>query len=107
MVSSTLFWSSLFSLALAKRLTTPMVLQDSRSEVPLGFSRRGAAPSDQSLTLRIALASNNITGLEKVLLDISTPSSPNYGKYLTKDEVRSTFPYMVAILLIPSFNYSG
>ncbi|KAJ7251397.1 family S53 protease [Mycena rebaudengoi] len=89
MVSSTLFWSSLFSLALAKRLTTPMVLQDSRSEVPLGFSRRGAAPSDQSLTLRIALASNNITGLEKVLLDISTPSSPNYGKYLTKDEVNA------------------
>ncbi len=39
----------------------------------------------------IALAMLNIGDLESRLLAVSTPGSPSYGKYLTKDEVDAAF----------------
>ncbi|CAK5267479.1 unnamed protein product [Mycena citricolor] len=61
-----------------------------RSEgVPVGFASLGAAPSSQSIKLRIALVSSNTSGLEQTLLDVSDPSSPNYGQHLTKDQVNA------------------
>ncbi|KAJ6581843.1 family S53 protease [Mycena capillaripes] len=91
MVASTLFWSSLslFSLAAATPSFNRRVVKESRSTTPQGFASLGAAPSTQSIKLRIALASKDIPGLEKALLDVSTPSSSNYGNHLTKDEVNA------------------
>jgi subtilase family serine protease len=40
----------------------------------------GAPKAESVVNLRIALKQNNIAGLEKMLLDISNPQSPNYGK---------------------------
>jgi hypothetical protein len=39
------------------------------------------------LNLKIALTQSDLSGLEKALYDVSTPSSPNYGKHLSKEEV--------------------
>ncbi|KAJ7140153.1 family S53 protease [Mycena crocata] len=89
MVATTLLWSSLFSLDTASRVIKPRVLQEIRSNAPHGFASLGAAPATQSIKLRIALASRDIPGLEKALLDVSTPSSPNYGKHLSKEEVNT------------------
>ncbi|KAJ7504162.1 family S53 protease [Mycena galericulata] len=89
MVATTLFWSSLFSLAAASPGIKPRILQQSRSSAPQGFASLGAAPATQTLNLRIALASKDVSGLETALLDVSTPSSANYGKHLTKDEVNA------------------
>lgn len=47
----------------------------------------GPAAPETVLTLRFALVQNNLTGLIDTLYDVSTPSSPNYGAYLSKEEV--------------------
>ena len=64
-----------------------MVQQHSRPGPPSGFVIDGPASSSESITLRIALANNNLEGLESKLLLISDPSSSEYGQFLTQDEV--------------------
>ncbi|KZP15649.1 family S53 protease-like protein [Athelia psychrophila] len=66
-----------------------MVVRASKSEVPSGFVKLASAPAGQTIPLRIALVQNNIAGLEKALYDVSTPSSANYGKHLSKEDVES------------------
>ena len=74
--------SSLFTLC-----SCSLVQKHSRPAPPNGFVAEGPAPSNDSITLRIALANNNLTGLEAKLVAISDPSSAEYGKYMTQDEV--------------------
>ncbi len=81
------FFVSLFALALGKPMTRSMKLHESREGVPDGFSFRGTAQPDQSLKLRVALVQSNVDELERKLMDVSTPSSANYGKHLSKAEV--------------------
>ncbi|KAK7025066.1 family S53 protease [Favolaschia claudopus] len=88
MVFATLLWGSLFSLTSAAR-SVPRISHFSRSTVPQGFASLGAAPVDQVINLRFALSSKDAPGLQRALLDVSTPSSPNYGNHLSKDEVNA------------------
>ncbi|KAI5892804.1 subtilisin-like protein [Schizophyllum commune H4-8] len=60
-----------------------------RHTVPAGFTNHGAAAPETMLDMRIALAMADKDRLEATLLDVSTPSSPNYGKYLTLEEARA------------------
>jgi len=89
MVATT--WIFLGSLiALTSATPTPhsgMFVRSSRSDVPAGFAHLGAAAADKFIPLRVALVPNNIGGLEKILNDVSDPSSPNYGKHLSKEKV--------------------
>jgi tripeptidyl-peptidase-1 len=64
-----------------------MFVRSSRPDVPAGFAHQGAAPTDKSIPLRVALVQSNIGGLEKALDDISNPSSPSYGNHLSKEKV--------------------
>ncbi|KAI0294269.1 family S53 protease [Multifurca ochricompacta] len=64
-----------------------MHLHERRDDVPDGFTSKGPAPGDQTLQLRIALVQNDIEGLQNKLLDVSTPSSAQYGQWLSKEEV--------------------
>ncbi|KAJ7656335.1 family S53 protease [Mycena polygramma] len=89
MVASFFLCASLLSLAVASPSVHPRVVKQSREDTPQGFASLGAAPATQSMKLHFALASNNIPGLEKALLDVSTPSSPTYGNHLTKDEANT------------------
>ncbi|KAJ7625518.1 subtilisin-like protein [Roridomyces roridus] len=89
MIGTTLLSGALLiSLVTASPINRPCLFE-SRRTAPKGFTHVGAAPESQSFKLRIALASNNVSGLETTLLDISNPSSPNYGNHLTKDEVNT------------------
>lgn len=65
-----------------------MQLHEVRDEVPDGFVHSGAAPQDTVLNLRLALVQSDTEGLQKALMDVSTPSSALYGQHLTKEEVR-------------------
>jgi tripeptidyl-peptidase I len=89
MVAFSLFFSlvSVVSLACAERMPDNFVVHERRDSIPQGYAHNGAAPHDELLSLRIGLVSNNMTGLEKALYDVSTPSSPMYGKHLSKKEV--------------------
>jgi tripeptidyl-peptidase-1 len=89
MLVTTTFLASLLALVIAKpTVRSSLVVHDQRTAAPQGFTGDGAAPSDTLIDLRIGLFSNNIAGLEKVLYDVSTPSSPQYGQYLSKAEAR-------------------
>ncbi|KAJ7764320.1 family S53 protease-like protein [Mycena metata] len=66
-----------------------MVVHESRSAAPSGFVSHGAAPTDNILTLRVALAPNNIAGLEEKLTSLSTPGSSEFRQWLSMDEVKS------------------
>ncbi|KAI0054617.1 family S53 protease [Artomyces pyxidatus] len=88
MLQASFILLSLFSLALAgPHVTRDLRLHESRDSVPNGFTRNGPAPGDTPLPLRLALKQNNIEGLQDVLMDISTPSSANYGQHLSLEEV--------------------
>ncbi|KAJ7121434.1 family S53 protease-like protein [Mycena epipterygia] len=67
----------------------PMVVHESRAAPPAGFVRQGVAPDNTMLTLRVALASNNISGLEERLTSLSTPGSSEFRQWLSMDEVKS------------------
>ncbi|KAJ6632605.1 family S53 protease [Mycena sp. CBHHK59/15] len=60
---------------------------ETRDSPPNGFSRTGPTPLGQTLNLRFALAQRDIAGLQDTVYEISTPGSPRYGQYLTKEEV--------------------
>ena len=78
------FTTFCFALYLSSVFAT---LISSRDSAPAGFTFNGTAPSTDVLKLRIALKQNNIDGLIEKLYDVSDPSSKNYRKWLTKDEV--------------------
>lgn len=92
MVRTTLALLSL--LAFTGAYATPHVprtmrVHERREEPPSGFVQRGAAPKDAVLTLRVALAQNDFSGLEKALYAVSTPGSAQYGQHLSKEEVEA------------------
>jgi tripeptidyl-peptidase-1 len=66
-----------------------MVVHESRTSVPAGFVSQGAAPANDMLTLRVALTSNNIAGLEEKLMSLSTPGSSEFRQWLSMEEVKS------------------
>ncbi|KAJ7186973.1 subtilisin-like protein [Mycena filopes] len=89
MPPSSLFLASLLSVVAAAPAFHGFVLQRTLTNAPLGFTNAGPADDSSLLNLRIALSSSDVSGLEKALLDISSPSSPNYGKHLSKAEVNA------------------
>lgn len=64
-----------------------MVLLEQRTAAPTGFVRQGAAPANNTLTLRVALTSNNVAGLQEKLRSIATPGTSDFRQWLSKDEV--------------------
>ncbi|KAJ6449379.1 hypothetical protein C8R45DRAFT_1131053 [Mycena sanguinolenta] len=64
-----------------------LVLHEQLAAPPADYVRVGAAPANEMITWRVALASNNITGLEEELTSIATPGSGNFRKWLSKEEV--------------------
>ncbi|KAJ7457795.1 family S53 protease-like protein [Mycena latifolia] len=66
-----------------------MVVHESRIAVPSGFVRQGPASADEMITLRVALTSNNVAGLEEKLMSISTPGSSEFRQWLSMEEVKA------------------
>jgi tripeptidyl-peptidase-1 len=79
------------SLLLAAIRANPLVLEK-RDSPPIGFSRIRSTLGDKILSFRLALAQNDVAGLHDTVYDVSTPGSPRYGQYLTKEEV----PFMIS-----------
>lgn len=79
--------ASVLATGFGSPVTPNLTVREARTTIPAGFTQGSAAPADQMLNLRIALASTNMTGLESVLYAVSTPDSAQYGQYLSKEEV--------------------
>jgi tripeptidyl-peptidase-1 len=85
----------ILSIALAAT-ASPLSLHEQRRSAPPGFTSQGPAPDSHTITLRFALASNNLPGLQEKLLDISTPGRAEFRQWLSQDEVRiPPFPYIL------------
>ncbi|KAJ7058549.1 subtilisin-like protein [Mycena amicta] len=82
------FLAALVALAIATPTDrSALVVHEQRAKPASGFVSTGPAPSDEQLTLRIALNPNNIAGLESELYAVSDPTSSRYGQHLTPEEV--------------------
>ncbi|KAI0823314.1 family S53 protease [Trametes gibbosa] len=77
----------LAAVCVAKPLARSLQLHEAMEVIPEGFVHSGAAPQDKVLNLRLALVQSDTEGLQKALMDVSTPSSALYGQHLSKDEV--------------------
>ncbi len=87
MISPTFLLASLVTLVLDKPAAHTFQLHESVEGPPSGFSLAGSADPDRMLSMRVALVRSNVDELERRLYDVSTPSSANYGKHLSKSEV--------------------
>jgi len=66
---------------------TPSILK-TRHPVPPTFEKRGLAPRSAPIQLNIALAQRNQKTLERKVLEMSTPGHTDYGKHLSRDDLR-------------------
>ncbi|KAJ7140692.1 family S53 protease-like protein [Mycena epipterygia] len=76
-------------LSIVAAASAGMVVHESRVAVPAGFIRKGVAPANDTITLRVALASNNVVGLQKKLVSLSTPGSSEFRQWLSMEDVKS------------------
>ncbi|KAH9889378.1 family S53 protease-like protein [Cubamyces lactineus] len=67
--------------------STSFRVREQRQAAPRGFTQVGPAPPDQTLSLRLALAESNPSGLIDALYSVSDPDSASYGQHLSKEEV--------------------
>lgn len=88
MLSSAFLVACLAIVAYGKPVARSMAVHETRENVPEAFTQKTSAPPDSVLNLRIALVQNDIEGLQKALLDVSTPGNALYGQHLSKEEVR-------------------
>ncbi|KAI0777411.1 family S53 protease [Trametes elegans] len=89
MLVSTLLAICLPVLAHGKPLARSLQVHEAIKAAPPAFQVVGPAASDATLDLRIALVQGDMAGLEKALMDVSTPSSAQYGQHLSKEEVEA------------------
>jgi hypothetical protein len=76
-----------------------MVVRHVRTVIPDGFIHNGSPSFNESITIRMALASSNISGLEQKLMRISDPSDAEYGQWLTKEEVFTSIHFAKSLCL--------
>ena len=76
-----------------------MVVRHVRTVIPDGFIHSGPPSVNESITIRMALASSDISGLEQKLLRISDPSNAEYGQWLTKEEVFTSIHFAKSLCL--------
>ncbi|KAH8886793.1 Pro-kumamolisin [Thozetella sp. PMI_491] len=90
------FTSILATLAVAadakplRRSTRHIVHEES----PVGrrhWSRSSRLHHEAILPVQIGLTQSNLHRAEEFIMDVSHPSSPNYGKHWTPDQIRETF----------------
>lgn len=56
-------------------------------KIPNGWADKGAPSADIALKMQIALKQRDMNGLQRTFLDASNPKSPNYRKWLSKEEL--------------------
>ncbi|KAF9009886.1 family S53 protease-like protein [Cyathus striatus] len=84
-----LLFAAFVASACANPVFRSMVQHEQRETIPDGFVKTSAAPADKVLNLRIALTQSDMAGLEKALMDVSTPGNALYGQHLSKEEVEA------------------
>ncbi|KAJ4467466.1 subtilisin-like protein [Lentinula edodes] len=82
-------WVLTTSLLFSAVWASTHIVHEKRDSAPIGFTHLSSAPDDQILNLRINLAMGNQAGLEAALQEASSPTSPTFREWLTKEQVES------------------
>ncbi|KAH8079080.1 subtilisin-like protein [Cristinia sonorae] len=85
------FLLSLLTVFVSAINISPHIRHEHRRDLPSGWNVVRRAPPTSTLPLRIGLAQPNLDQLEKHLLDVSHPDSPNYGQHWTPAKIAETF----------------
>lgn len=91
MRSSTLFRAGLLAGASRWTVANGATLMSKTMALPASVHMLNIPADDTTMTLQVGLKLQNIEGLEEKLKAVSTPGSPDYGKYLDADEVNQLF----------------
>ncbi|KAB8304299.1 hypothetical protein EYC80_003711 [Monilinia laxa] len=67
------------------------VVHERREQTPRNWRREDPLHPDSHLPMRFALTQNNLHNAEAYLMDVSNPSSPNFGKHWSAKKVAETF----------------
>ncbi|KAF2163435.1 hypothetical protein M409DRAFT_37264 [Zasmidium cellare ATCC 36951] len=67
------------------------VVHEERSQTAGRWVKRDRVTTDATLSVRIGLAQSNLEQGHDFLMDVSDPSSPNYGRHWTSEEVIDMF----------------
>lgn len=79
-------------------------LMDSLPAVPQGWTQLRQAALDEPIALRLALPQQHAAALEQAVIDMSTPGHANYGKHMSRLELRSyTAPTKEAVSSVVSW----
>ncbi|GAB7356686.1 hypothetical protein MBLNU459_g7397t1 [Dothideomycetes sp. NU459] len=90
MLVNSLFLGLASFAAAANAVASPdMSLMESLRAIPEDWSLVGTPLPSKRLQLRIAMTQPNPELLEQTMYDIATPSHPNYGKHLRRDELKA------------------
>lgn len=68
-----------------------LVIHESLSTLPSGWTLSGVPDVDTPIQLSVALSLQNIDQLEDMLHSVSTPGGPKYGQYLDADDIDARF----------------
>ncbi|EIW80513.1 subtilisin-like protein [Coniophora puteana RWD-64-598 SS2] len=82
---------SLSLFAAAEPTISPYALHEKRIVLPQGWSYGRKHAAGSALPLRFALTQQNIEEMEKYVMDVSHPHSPNYGKHWSVKDVLEKF----------------
>ncbi|KAH8688998.1 putative protease S8 tripeptidyl peptidase I [Talaromyces proteolyticus] len=67
------------------------ILHERRSYTPASWIKRSQAPRDMLLPIRVGISSQNIDQGHDYLMDISDPTSENFGRHWTPEQVHDFF----------------
>lgn len=67
------------------------VVHERRDQAPRNWRRENPLHPDSSLPMRFAITQNNLHNAEAYLMDVSDPSSPNFGNHWSAKKVAETF----------------
>ncbi|KAF8817102.1 subtilisin-like protein [Phlegmacium glaucopus] len=70
---------------------SPFVLHETRVIDPLDWAPVGRLDSNKVLPMRIGLSQQNLHRVEEMLMEVSHPESPTYGKHYTPAEIVDIF----------------
>ncbi|KIP05123.1 hypothetical protein PHLGIDRAFT_25225 [Phlebiopsis gigantea 11061_1 CR5-6] len=92
MVSPSLLFCAVASTLLARAHGASVqswFVQERRAAAPESFAHAGPPPADTVLNMRINLAMRDQPGLEAALASASTPGSPSFREWLSKEQVEA------------------
>ncbi|KAG9949310.1 aorsin, partial [Aureobasidium melanogenum] len=77
--------------ALASPIAPSFVAHERRHALPQGWLKTEKVPTGSVLPMRIGLIQSNLEKGHDLLMDVSTHSSPNYGRFYSAEQINEIF----------------